>query len=240
MAAMASLYDLATQAMFGSFKESQRDPYVYNWLNTRYARIWTGFDWAFKHVEPAAISAVAGVRYLGAAASANPLPTDFLEVSAIYDENGDETLDFLEEKTFHRAYLGARIAGQNGTPQHYTVVNGKIILGPVPNVSKTYYLGYRRKLGFDKGDVGGGGGAGTFQVGLMGSIDATKDNPYWPHEHWEILVVGARATGLKLVNDTAWFSLEQQHDDLVAGMLADGLLHDETGPGNHVYGRDSL
>jgi hypothetical protein len=51
-----SLYDIETQVIFGSFKEAQRVPYVRTWVGTRYARLWTSFEWAFKMVEATAMA----------------------------------------------------------------------------------------------------------------------------------------------------------------------------------------
>jgi hypothetical protein len=118
----------------------------------------------------------------------------------LLDDNGIHELPQLEEAVFNRNYLSGRIAGQTGKPEAFTVVNRRVILGPVPNAVYTYYGSYKRLLGYDTGNP-----AGTFKVGQMGETDPTKDKPWWPPEHWEVLVVGARALGLKLVNDSAWF-----------------------------------
>lgn len=225
---MISLYEIEDQVIFGSFKPAQRTPYVRGWVNTRYARLWTSFEWAFKMVEAVAMATVPGSRYL-------TLPSDFGAMRGLYDETGVRELPCLEEAVFNRNYLSSRIAGQTGKPEAYTVVNRRVILGPVPNAVYTFYGSYKRLLGYDTGNP-----SGTFKVGQMGETDPTKDKPWWPAEHWEVLVIGARALGLKLVNDTAWFALEQQFEDLVQGMVADDLLHDASNTTSRQYGRDQL
>lgn len=225
---MLSLYDIESQVIFGSFKEPQRVPYVRTWVTTRYARLWTSFEWAFKMVEATAMATVAGSRYL-------TVPSDFGAMRGLFDDTGVRELPQLEEDVFNRNYLSSRIAGQTGKPEAYCVVNRRVVLGPVPNAIYTYYGSYKRLLGYDTGNP-----SGTFKVGQMGETDPTKDKPWWPPEHWECLVIGARALGLKLVNDTAWFALEQQFEDLVQGMVADDLLHDANTASSRQYGRDMV
>lgn len=236
---MNSLEDIALATMFGSFKVGQKDPYVYSWINSRYGRLWTAFEWAFKIVEPTLVTTLNGNRYLGPTGAATVLPADFGAVRNLFDSTGTKELEFLEEAVFNRNYLGARVQAQTGVPEAFTVVDGKIVLGPVPNAALSYYLGYKRRLVCDDGS-GGAGVRGVAIPGLMRTANATTDKPWGiPQEHYEVLVIGARALGLKLVNDTAWFALEQQHDDLVQGMVGDNLLHDED-VDNRQYARDSL
>lgn len=230
---MNSLDDIATQVMFGSFKGNQKDPYVYDWINSRYARLWTAFEWSFKIVEPTAMATVAGNRYL-------TLPSDFGAMRNLFDESGTNEIQFLESAVFNRRYVGGRILGQTGKPEAFTVVDGKVILGPIPNAVYTFFGEYKRKLVCDDGS-GGPGLRGVAVVGMMRRTVPTTDKPWGiPQEHYETLVIGARALGLKLVNDTAWFALEQQHDDLVQGMLADNLLHDDESGANRQYARDNF
>jgi hypothetical protein len=169
------------------FAETMR-PSVQKWINDRYAEVWGLEDWTFRTGE-ATITATAG------SATASGLPSDFGVVRGIWRDDG-EPLAYLRAQDWNGIYLGAQ---QNGTPEHYKLVNGTLKFGPTPTGTASYTLFYDKKLTV---------------------LSADGDVPALPSEYHYMLVHGAIASGSVMVNDFTYQFAEQRWQNAIQGMRA--------------------
>ena len=190
--------DLQNEVLTYRFKEQQRTS-VKRWINQRYGWVWAGAAWPFKYSSPTALTVTAGT-----AAAAFATATDVLRPLAVWDQNGDQ-IEYLVPREFQLYYQSST---SSGDPQNYTVIGGTIYLGPTPQSSQTFQVGYERKVGHFNGA----------DAKVVGLLDQDTDYPIWDPAYHYMLVMGATATGLKLVNDPTWEALEDEFRAMVIVM----------------------
>jgi hypothetical protein len=176
----------------------------FNGANVNSAKLWVnlryGMVWGDRDWTFATGHASASVAIGSNAVS---LPTDFGRVNAFLRSDGTP-LVYLTPIDFDTTFYN--VAVSTGTPDYYTVVNGQILVGPTSNVADTGYdLIYRKKF-----------------VKLVNDSDV----PAIPEETHYMLVHGALATGLVIVNDFTWEFQEQAYQAILQSMRDGDTISD--------------
>lgn len=174
------------------------------WLATAYADVWAAEEWTFKRVSRATISFTSGD-------TTPTMPADFQDAIDLFDQTGFPLKRYSQEE-FEERYADVLVASSGGSPEAYTVVNRQIEVAPIPGVSTSFRLSYRRRLASRTA-------AGVVQAGMM-AIDS--DYPFWD-DHHAVLIPRAIALGLQELNDPTWQDpqaeferqLERMKDDYV-------------------------
>lgn len=198
--------DLRTEVRNLRFNSNQ-DNSINRWINAALARIWNADEWTFKYAT-AAVSATTGSNTLGS------LPSDFGIVIGLQRADGTP-LRYMPPRAFFETYFSLT---NTGAPQHYTVVNGVVTVGPISNeTSSTYELVYEKRLT---------------------NLVADGDTPAIPAQHHYLIVEGALSQGLRLYNDFTWQFME---NGFLAGLedMRKEFLSDQRGE-NVQWGRDSV
>lgn len=192
-----SFKDMQDEVIAFRFKEAQRGS-ISRWINQRYAWVWAAAEWPFKFINQFDLNVSAGSQV------ATYNAENALRWFNVYNENGDE-LDYMVPREFYRWYSDTTVTAE---PSNWTVVNGVVQLGPTPLTDKVFTANYESKVSHF-------GGGGARDVGLM---DDDTDYPVWDAAYHYMLVMGATATGLKLVNDPTWEALEDEFRAIVTVM----------------------
>ena len=201
-----SFLELQNEVITFRFREAQRGS-VKRWLNQRYAWVWAQATWPFKLEAPSALTLAAG-SWTAPFATA----TDVLRPLNVYNDNGDP-LRYLTPPEFQRLYEDTTGTGR---PEDYTVINGAIFLGPLTDSDYTFTASYERM-------VSKLNSVGVMQPGLLSADD---DYPVYDAGFHYMLVMGAIATGLKMVNDPTWEAIEDEYRAMVLVMQQELLPAD--------------
>lgn len=175
---------------------------VKKWVNQAEIALWNAADWSFKRVAPANLAIVAGNN-------TPTMPADFGKAIRLYDYNGDP-LTWHDPAEFTDIFEEDIVRGTTGEPCDYTVVNRAVHLAPIPQTSRTYKLGYRRRYAHLNG-------AAATVAGVMSS---DTDTPIWDSEHHYILVPWAMRIGQTLETDPTAAGLET----LIAGLKTTSMF----------------
>lgn len=151
---------------------TQRRGDAKEWVKLRHAMLWGAQPWTFKN-GTATIKFTAGQQVVADADA----PTDIHAVFAMYDSQGDPIDGVRDIRKFFDDYntLGG---GGSGPPEAYTIVDGKILVGPTGDGS-TGLVVYQKEKPSLVDD--------TDPTGLPDGFDLA-------------LVHGARAEGYRLTN----------------------------------------
>jgi hypothetical protein len=209
--------ELQDFTMLSRFNEGQRGT-VKTWVNYQWAKVWSGYDWEWKHVGPTNVAVTSGD-------SSPPMPTDFANALGLFNEDGDP-LAPLPPGEFDRRYQGE----EPGTPEAFKVVANQVYLGPTPDASETMQLAYLRRVGYHAA-----GDTSSFTVGSM--LNDSDVPAFLPVEHHPLIGLRAARMGMRLEQDPSWRELEEELREAEAFMVAE-LLPD---PGGETlqYGRDT-
>jgi hypothetical protein len=189
---------LQNEVLIWRFKEANRNS-TKQWLNQRYGWVWAQAAWPFKLNGQTDLTITAGSH-----SAVYATATDVLRPLAIFNENGD-TLEYLPPREFGRWYADTTTTGN---PSNYTVIDGQVILGPIPEDSATFHTFYERKISHYASN----------DVRAVGVMVEDADYPLWDVAYHYLLVMGATSTGLKLVNDPTWEALEDEFRAMVVVM----------------------
>lgn len=213
--------ELQDAVIHGRFNTNLRTQ-IKRWITSEHEFVWNFAEWTFKRVTALEADAELAVT----ASDRTPtMPSAFAESLGLLNDAGDP-LEFLAPPVFERWYTNPDAS--EGPPQHFTVVNRRLYLGPTPSDSATFYLPHRRtEFHLDvNGDV------------MAGAMSVDTDTPAWGDAHAEVLIAGARARGKKRQQDPTWQADEDERDRLLISMLAD--FSQDRGGGILQYGRDTL
>lgn len=177
-----------------------------DWINRAYARVWNAYYWPWRVAPEQSLSVVAGTRDYA-------LPANYQETWGLYDEDGNR-LRFMLPREFLSTFVPGHGAGE---PTHFTLMGGRLYLGPTPASSATFKWQIVKRLShFHLG--------ATETVGRM--ADAT-DVPImgWDANHDDfhpILVDGALAIGMKRMQAPAahWQPVELSFNEGLLEMVA--------------------
>ncbi len=170
--------------MADRFDESQRGD-VKNWLNSAYWQIWSLENWTFVQGKVENASVTSGVPTLGG------LPADLNTVRSVIRGDGTPVKQ-IPVNELERMYYDPR-SKIIGLPEHYAVLNGTVLLGPIPNETAADY-----QIVYDKEYT---------------SLVNDADIHMLPGGADMALVFKASATGLKLQNDFTWQFHEQDYQE---------------------------
>lgn len=173
-----------------AFAESRRAD-AKTWLQWRHAALWDSRDWTFKYGTSASVS------FDGTQTLAN-IPTDFKEVVALYDENGDQLRMIRSPAAFYDLY-NPNVSDGSGAAEAFTVVDAAVILGPTPTNTGTGYLVYKK---------------------LRPTLSADGDLTGLPDGYDLALVHGAKAEGFRLANIPLWQGFEEVFNGAVGVLEA--------------------
>jgi hypothetical protein len=182
--ALSTFLDLQAAVMSDRFDEDQRGD-VKNWLNSAYWQLWSLENWTFVQAKLDNATVTAGVATLGG------VPSDLNTVRSLI--RGDGTpIHQTPVLELEDRYYDPR-SPVTGLPERYAVLNGTILLGPIPNeTASDYQLVYDREY-----------------TPLVNDTDV----PAVPAGAEMALVFKASATGLKLQNDFTWQFHEQDYQE---------------------------
>lgn len=187
------------------------------WINHRYRQLFVLRDWSFRQISREAVT----IHNTGL------LSTTTYPVARIYSLELGSTGDSLaavSPKDFRGYYSVTDTAA--GTPQEYTTIGGRVQVRPVPTGDITAYASYQMAPVVNQ--VGG--------VPTAGGLVNDTDYPFFADTHHYTVVLGAMATGLKVVNDPTWEALEQEY-----GLGVDLMIDDYSPPdqyGTSQFGRE--
>ena len=154
------------------------------------------------------------VTVTSGSASVTGLPADFGVAVGLWRADG-YPLRYMAPKAYENTYAGAT---DTAAPTFYTIINASILVGPVSNeTSSSYTLLYEKRLT---------------------PLVADGDVPAIPSQHHYLLVVGALALGLAVVNDFTFQFQEQRWQEGVQEMRRDWLA-DQRGD-SLQWGRDEV
>jgi hypothetical protein len=162
------------------------------WVVNRHAMLWGAAPWTFKQAT-GAITFTANTQQAA-------IPADVHAVYAIYNAAGDPLRGEQDIRRFHDDY-NTLLDSSTGTPEAYSVVAGKVLVGP-------------------KGD--GSTGLIVYQKEKP-SLSADADTTGLPDGFDLALVYGARAAGYALTNVPAPVNYEAMFDAAVAALANDWL-----------------
>ena len=185
------------------FPAASQRPAAKRWLATAYADVWNAADWTFKRVSLSTLAVTSGVEK-------PTMPTDFGETIALFDQFGDE-LERMSQQRFETTFAADYASGSLGAPWAFTVVDGRIMLGPKPKVSASFRHSYMRRICHLASDQS------TVQAGFM---DVDSDYPLWS-DHHSVLIPRAQSIGLQELNDPTWQGPQQEYERQLARMEED-------------------
>jgi hypothetical protein len=207
---MAQMTFLQLQAavMSDRFDEAQRGD-VRNWINAAYWDTWSLEEWVFRY-------ATADVNVTSGSTAVTGLPSDFGTVRNFQRGDGG-VIEWLDPVEWQRRYYNPR-SPSVGLPQHYTVTNGVVTVGPASTeTASDYQLVYEKEF-----------------TTLVNDGDLHKLPPGSDF----VLVFGAAVLGLQIQNDFTWQFIEQKRQALVDSLKRAYLAN--TRDKNQAYAGDVL
>lgn len=201
-----ALYLEVETIRFSSAQQTQ----VQRWLNHRYAELWDSEEWIFKYAK-ANVTATSGSDQI------TNLPSDFGLPIGLWRDDG-YPLIWMPPRDFYNLYLTLDGLKDTGDPQHFTMIDQTITVGPISNATtSSYTLAYERDW-----------------VPLVND----GDYPLIPAAYHYLLVTGALSEGLRLFNDFTWEFQEQAWVNGIQAMKERWLI-DQRGQVN-TWGRDEI
>lgn len=186
-------------------------PQAKSWVNLRYTMAWNQNEWTFRYA-PANPTVTAGSNVL------TGIPTALQRVSYLWDQNG-APVAYLSPQEFFKTFWNPS-APLVGNPEYYTVINGTVYLGPTPVSSYSGASGWQL----------------VYEQKCVPMVNDT-DVPLLPVEYHYLLVHGALATGLTLVND---FTYAQQEEMWQEGLQNMSQAYTSDYGGTLQYQADAL
>lgn len=200
--------EIVDQVLRGAFDESQRAD-AKGWVNHRLQKMWDAEGWSFKYA-----STLVGIA--DGQQSMTFLPDDLGYVDSVQNQDGDPLTPMPDPREFYANYINAT-SPDEGDPEAFTVLDGVILVGPRPNVTRAdYTLIYEKQLTLLSGD---------------------NDVPAVPEGYHLALVHGAKAEGYTMRNIVAFAqSFEALWQQALASM-AGAFLETVRDPGEVWSGR---
>jgi hypothetical protein len=136
--------ELQDRVLANAFDETERDA-VKVAINHRLQQMWDAEAWSFKF-SSVACTVVNGNDELQGA----PV---FATVDSVFNPDGDALIAITDPREFYLNYVSSS-SQESGDPEAFTVLGGRILLGPVPDADATgYQLLYELPLTLLVGDA---------------------------------------------------------------------------------------
>jgi len=161
--------DIVTAVLADAFDDADKRASAQGWVRGRHAWVWDAKPWTFKRAS-ASITFTAGSQIAAG-------PTDVHSADRIYDQFGNRLRGYKDPRQFFDAYNNLA-STSSGSPEAYTVYDGKILVGPNGDGSTGLILYEKAK------------------PSLVNDSDPTG----FPDGYELMLVHGGKAEGFKLTN----------------------------------------
>lgn len=175
---MAEFVDLQNDTILNAFKEADRAQ-VKKWVNLAAASLWIAEEWTFRYAEDSVVLTAASTAL-------TEIADDYGIALGLWNSDGDQ-LTRVSRPDWNSLFHGST---ETGTPWAYTLLDGAIKVGPIPDAADTLLLHYQRAYGHLSGS--------TFVAGAM---DSDGDVPASPDDFHYVIVHWARMVGKALRSD---------------------------------------